>query len=74
MGSDSGSNDMIYRLTISVRVEERNETAALRDCALRLLRMTQNIPDGERRRLFMEGDSVSVQALANPLVLPYGVK
>ena len=65
---------MLYRLTLNVRVEAPNETLAVRDCAERLLRMAQRIPDAERRRLFMPGDSITVKPEANPLILPYGVR
>lgn len=61
---------MIYRLTIAVRVDAADETAALRECAKRLLKMTETIPDGERRRLFMPGDGVTVRPEAGSLILP----
>lgn len=65
---------MIYRITLDVRVEASNETLAIRDAGQRLLRMAQNIPDGERRRLFMPGDAITVKPVANPLILPYGAR
>lgn len=61
---------MIYRIVLDVRVEAANETLAVRDAARRLQRMCERIPDGERRRLFMDGDSVTVKPVGNPLVLP----
>jgi hypothetical protein len=65
---------MIYRITLSVRVDAPSETLAVRDCGERLLRMAQKIPDGERRRLFMPGDAITVKPETNPLILPYGVR
>jgi len=65
---------MIYRLTLDLRVESPSETLALREAARRILRMTESIPDGERRRLFMPGDSVTVRPLPSPIVLPFGVR
>jgi len=64
---------VIYRLTIDVRVEASSETLAVRECARRLQRMCESIPDGERRRLFMEGDALTVRALPSPLILPPGL-
>lgn len=64
---------MLYRLTLDVRVEAPTETLAVRECARRLLRMCESIPDGERRRLFMEGDALTVRPLPSPLVLPPGI-
>lgn len=61
---------MIYRLTIAVRVEASHETQALREAARRLLRMTETMPDGERRRLFMPGDGVTVRPEPSPIILP----
>lgn len=61
---------MLYRLTIDVRVEAPSETLAVRAAAQRLLRMTEDIPDGERRRLFMDGDLLTVKAQPSPLILP----
>ena len=65
---------MIYRITLNARVEAPTETLAVREAARRLLRMTETIPDSERRRLFMPGDALTVQPEANPLILPYGAR
>jgi len=65
---------MIYRITLSARVEAPTETLAVREAARRLLRMTETIPDSERRRLFMPGDALTVKPEANPLILPYGAR
>lgn len=61
---------MIYRIDLHVRVDAKNETLALREAARRLLKMTETIPDGERRRLFMDGDGVTVRPLQSPIILP----
>lgn len=75
MGEDGDEGGgMIYRLTLDLRVESPTETLALREAARRILRMTEAIPDGERRRLFMPGDSVTVRPVMQSIVLPFGLR